>query len=168
MIKLFLDMDGTIAKFNSKRNALERFDKEEGFFSSLKPFKNIEIINNLIIEDNGIDVFVISASPNEQADKDKLIWLETHLNNLSKENICFCRLNTNKAKAIKEQLNINIDNNCFLLDDYTKNLNEWTKANGIGIKRLTSLADNSRGLWTGLSIKDLKQIKYLLEEFTTM
>ena len=28
MIKLFLDMDGTLAKFNSKRNALERFENE--------------------------------------------------------------------------------------------------------------------------------------------
>ena len=161
MIKLFLDMDGTIAKFNSKKNALERFDKEEGFFSSLKPFKYLETINNLIVENNDIEVFVISASPNEQADKDKMIWLETHLNNLSKDNILFCRLNTNKAKAIKEQLNIEIDNNCYLLDDYSKNLFEWQKANGIGIKRLTSLADNSRGLWKGLSIKDLRQLNSL-------
>ena len=47
MIKLFLDLDGTLAKFNSKKNALERFDKEQGFFASLKPFKNINVINEL-------------------------------------------------------------------------------------------------------------------------
>ena len=27
MIRLFLDLDGTLAKFNSKKNALKRFDK---------------------------------------------------------------------------------------------------------------------------------------------
>ena len=38
MINLFLDLDGTLAKFNSKRNALKRFDNEIGFFANLKPY----------------------------------------------------------------------------------------------------------------------------------
>lgn len=159
--KLFLDMDGTIAKFNSKRNAIQRFDKEKGFFLSLKPFKYIETINQMIIE-NQIDVFIVSASPNPQADTEKRTWLKTYLPNLSQSNICFCRIGTNKAKAIKEQLNINIDNNCYLLDDYTKNLIEWNNNNGIGIKRITSLADNSRKTWKGLQIKSLKQLSSFL------
>ena len=46
--RLFLDMDGTLAMFNSKRNALKRFDNEKGFFSSLKPFVNINVINEMI------------------------------------------------------------------------------------------------------------------------
>lgn len=157
MKKLFLDMDGTIAKFNSKRNALERFAVEKGFFATLKPFKYIDTINELI-ESNQVQVFVISASPNAQADNDKMIWLETHLPKLAKENICFCRIGENKAKIIKDKLNITIDNECYLLDDYTKNLIEWNNCNGIGIKRLTSLADNSRKLWKGLSIRSLQEL----------
>lgn len=72
-VKLFLDMDGTIAKFNSKRNALSRFENEENFFLSLKPFKYIEEINRLVKENNNVDVFIISASPNENADREKKI-----------------------------------------------------------------------------------------------
>ena len=45
MINLFLDLDGTLAKFNSKRNALKRFDNEIGFFANLKPYKYIEFVN---------------------------------------------------------------------------------------------------------------------------
>ena len=150
-------MDGTIAKFNSKKNALNRFASEKGFFASLKPFKYIEAINELIKSEK-VEVFIISASPNEQADTDKMLWLETHLPNLQKSNICFCRIGTNKAKEIKQQLNIDIDNNCYLLDDYTKNLIDWNNNQGIGIKRLTSLADNSTKQWKGLSIKDLRQL----------
>ena len=163
MKKLFLDMDGTIAKFNSKRNALKRFDNEKGFFSSLKPFANVDIINKMILNNSNVEIFIISASPNEQADLDKLTWLNTYLPNLPKSNICFCRLGQNKAKVIKEQLNIEIDNNCYLLDDYTKNLIEWNNCKGIGIKRLTSLADNSRKIWKGLSIKNLNQLITLFE-----
>ena len=161
MIRLFLDLDGTLAKFNSKRNALKRFDNEIGFFANLKPYKYIEFVNTLALSGE-INVYIISATPNEQADKDKMTWLETHLPNLAKENICFCRIGQNKAKEIKEQLNIEIDNNCYLLDDYSKNLFEWNNYNGIGIKRLTSLADNSRKLWKGLEIKDLRELTILL------
>ncbi len=155
-------MDGTLAKFNSKRNALERFDKEKGFFSNLKPFINIDTINQLV-ENNIVEIFIISASPNLQADIDKQKWINTYLPKVKKENICFCRLGQNKAQIIKEQLNIDIDNNCYLLDDYTKNLIEWNNSNGIGIKRLTSLADNSRKIWKGLSIKNLNQLTTLFE-----
>ena len=116
MINLFLDLDGTLAKFNSKRNALKRFDNEIGFFANLKPYKYIEFVNELATKEN-VNVYVISATPNEQADKDKLVWIKKYLNQINDKNICFCRLNENKAKVIKDKLNITIDNNCLLLDD---------------------------------------------------
>ncbi len=165
MIKLFLDLDGTLAKFNSKKNALQRFDNEKGFFSSLKPYKNIEVINQLATCGN-VEVYVISATPNKQADQDKMIWIKTYLNQIKQENICFCRLNENKAKVIKDKLNIKIDKECILLDDYTKNLIEWKNLNGIGIKRLTSKADNSRKIWKDYSIKNLNQLPQVLFSLT--
>ena len=44
MNKIFLDMDGTLARFNV-RNALERFENEKGFFANLLAYKGIENIN---------------------------------------------------------------------------------------------------------------------------
>lgn len=157
MIKVFLDLDGTLARFNVK-NALERFDKEEGFFARLKAYKNIEIINELAKTNQ---LYIISASPNEQADKDKMIWLEKYLPNIKEENITLCRLGTNKAQIIQDKYNIIIDKECYLLDDYTKNLNEWEQYNGSGIKRLTTVSDNSRKLWKGLTLKDLIELQQL-------
>lgn len=157
MIKLFLDLDGTLAKFNSKKNALQRFDNEKGFFASLKPYKYIEVINELA-NSGLVEVYVISATPNEQADKDKLIWIKKYLNQINEKNICFCRLNENKAKVIKDKLNITIDKECYLLDDYTKNLIEWKNLNGIGIKRLTSLANNKSKKWKGFALRDLRDL----------
>ena len=155
MRRLFIDLDGTVAKFNV-RNALKRFDNEVGFFANLGAYKGIEVINKLALTNR---VFVISASPNEQADKDKMIWLEKYLNNIDKNNITFCRLGQDKAQVIQDKYNIVIDKECFLLDDYTKNLNEWKAKGGLGIKRLTSIADNSRHLWQGLEIKYLNQLE---------
>ena len=47
MNKIFLDMDGTLARFNV-RNALERFENERGFFANLLAYKGIENINEKI------------------------------------------------------------------------------------------------------------------------
>ena len=38
MKKIFLDLDGTLAKFNVK-NALKRFDNEKGFLQNLELIK---------------------------------------------------------------------------------------------------------------------------------
>ena len=153
--KIFLDLDGTLAKFNVK-NALQRFDKEKGFFAKLGAYKGIEHINNMATEHN---LYIISASPNIQADNDKMIWLKKYLPNIKQKNIVLCRVGDNKAQVIKKILCISIDKKCILLDDYTHNLEQWQQVGGIGIKRLTSVADNSTGKWKGATIKYLKDLK---------
>jgi 5'(3')-deoxyribonucleotidase len=154
MKKIFLDLDGTLAKFNVP-NALERFDKEEGFFKNLGAYKGIEVVNELA-RDNAL--FIISASPNEQADKDKMIWIEKFLPNININNITICRIGENKAKIIMNKYNITINEQCYLLDDYTKNLNEWENFGGKGIKRITKVADNSTKKWQGLELRQLKDL----------
>lgn len=150
MKKIFLDLDGTVAKFNV-RNALKRFETEKGFFAKLGAYKGIEKINEMAKCGN---VYIISASPNEQADSDKMKWIEKYLNNVPMENRLICRCGDNKAEFLKAK-GIEIDKNCYLLDDYTKNLVEWEEVGGIGIKRITKVADNSRKLWKGLEVKNL-------------
>ena len=153
-IKVFFDLDGTLARFNV-RNALIRFATEKGFFANLKAYKGIEEINELCKQGN---YYIISASPNSQADKDKMKWIKKYLYNIPKENICFCRIGENKAEIIKNKLNISIDKTCFLLDDYTKNLNQWEEFGGIGIKRITKVADNSRKTLERFDNKKLRKI----------
>ena len=154
MNKIFLDLDGTLVQFNVER-ALERFDKEKGFFANLEAFKNIEIVNELAKKGN---LFIISASPNEQADKDKMKWIKKHLPNICLENITLCRIGENKANIIENKYNIKINESCYLLDDYSKNLFEWLKKGGTGIKRITPISDNSRKLWKGAELVDLQEL----------
>ena len=154
MKKIFLDLDGTLARFNV-RNALDRFATEEGFFAKLLAYKGIELINEMAKAGN---VYIISASPNKQADNDKMFWIEKYLNNVPMENRLICRCGENKAEYLKSK-GLQIDKNSYLLDDYTKNLIEWESAGGVGIKRLTKVADNSTGKWKGLAIRNLNQLK---------
>lgn len=158
MKKIFLDLDGTLARFNV-RNALARFENEEGFFANLLAYKGIENVNEMIKNGN---IYIISASPNMYADLDKKKWVKKYLPNLPKENMLLCRVGQNKAKYIETKLNIKIDKDCYLLDDYTRNLNEWEQAGGTGIKRLTKVADNSTNKWKGLVLKDLRRLHELV------
>ena len=158
MKKIFLDMDGTIARFNV-RNALDRFENERGFFENLLAYKGIEKINEMVEKGN---IYIISASPNYYADYDKKKWLKKYLPNLQNKNILLCRVGQNKARFIERELDIKIDKNCYLLDDYTRNLDEWELAGGIGIKRITRVSDNSTGKWKGLELKELAKLHELV------
>jgi hypothetical protein len=96
MKRIFLDMDGTLARFNVP-HALDRFEKEEKFFAKLKAYKGVDIINELC--ESGI-FYIISASPHDRADADKMEWIREYLPNMPIENIVLCRLGENKAKVI--------------------------------------------------------------------
>lgn len=158
MKKIFLDLDGTLAKFNVP-NALKRFETEKGFFARLGAYKGIEKINEMAKQGN---IYIISASPNMYADLDKKKWIRKYLNNIPTENIVLCRIGENKARKIENKYNIKIDKDCFLLDDYTKNLIEWETVGGTGIKRITTVSDNSTKKWKGLELKQLERLYELV------
>ena len=158
MNKIFLDLDGTLAKFNVP-NALKRFESERGFFARLGAYNNIDKINEMAKNGN---VYIISASPNIYADVDKMTWIRKYLPNVKRKNVIFCRLGINKALHIENLLKIKIDKTCYLLDDYTKNLREWESVGGVGIKRITTVSDNSRKLWKGLELKDLGRLSEMV------
>lgn len=158
MKRIFLDMDGTLARFNVP-NALNRFENEIGFFANLKAYKGIDIINEMCEYGN---VYIMSASPHNRADADKIEWIRKYLPNMPIENIIICRIGENKAEIVEQTLNIILDDECYLLDDYTKNLQEWENMGGIGIKRITHCADNSTKKWKGLELKDLEKLEKLV------
>ena len=92
------------------------------------------------------------------SDVDKIEWICKYLPNINLlTNVLICRCGDKKAEYLKSK-GLTIDNESYLLDDYTKNLTEWESAGGVGIKRLTKVADNSTGKWKGLTIKQLTEL----------
>ena len=67
-------------------------------------------------------MFILSASPNRQADNDKKEWLKKYIPELESDQIIIMRNGKKKVNYMKTADGI-------LLDDYSKNLQEWTDGN---------------------------------------
>lgn len=131
LLNIYCDMDGVIADFNAEENAVARFATEKGFFKNLKPM-NADGMEKLIEADGKIiNLFVLSASPNRLADKDKIAWLKQHYPQIKRKNIIIMRCGKNKADYIKTR--------GILLDDYGKNCNQWRERGMVAIKIEKSL-----------------------------
>lgn len=142
-IRLFVDMDGTVAKFNPlvKIEALY----EEGYFKNLEPMTNmVEAIKNVAETSKEIEVFILSAClDSKYAMPEKNDWLDKHLPIIDTQHRIFCEYGKEKSAYIPEPKETDV-----LLDDYTKNLKEW---NGIGIKILNGINDTNKS-WCGQRI----------------
>lgn len=153
-MRIFVDMDGTLAKWNNVE-----FEQlfEEGYFRNLEP--NVDIVNEVreLIR-QGENVYVLSCYLTESnyAKEEKQQWLKQYLPQLHNEKQIFVPFGTNKAEYLKEHYSP-ITNEDYLVDDYTQNLLEWKQYGGIGVKYLNGI-NHTRGTWQGLRVADAQEM----------
>lgn len=128
----YCDMDGVLADMYKMPDSLSRFKTEKDFFKMLDPIsENVNAIKELIKQ--GETVKILSASPNENADHAKKVWLSRYLPEVKEKNIIIVRNGESKIKRVpKRERKVAV-----LFDDYGKNLREWVAGGGkAGVKIL--------------------------------
>ena len=139
--KILFDVDGTLALWNLAATEEEIHDPK--YYLSQTP--DIALINvaRTLLNDPNIEVGVISKVFDERIAKVKVKWLNKfHLGGI---NHIFVPYEERKDAYIPS------DGIYILIDDYTKNLNEWEAAGHTAIKYRTAVNGNN-GTWKGPSI----------------
>lgn len=143
--RLFVDMDGTLAEFKIVDTLETLF--EQGYFYNLKPQVNVvNAVKKLIKNDPEIEVFILSAylSDSKYALDEKNLWLDRYLPEIDTEHRFFVNCGEDKKKYISLQSG-DIDQNDYLLDDYSVNLHSWEPP-ARGIKLMNGINGNY-GTW---------------------
>jgi len=135
MKTIFYDMDNTLALFSIKGEEGQALEKmfEKGFFRNLPVLENSIIALKVLVK-SGFDVRILSACVDSPYCKaEKIEWLEEHFPFIPKEKIHLMEVGQNKAEIIQnEGLTVN---GSYLVDDYSKNLQQWLEYGGIPIKK---------------------------------
>ena len=149
MKRIFFDMDGVLAEY--KANCNEAQMKEKGYFYTLKPEENMISALEKLIENSkelGISICVITkVYPGDfrYSISEKLEWRDEHLPLLlDNEFVMVNGEKEEKSDALKRVFNINIDSDCYLIDDYNFNLLEWRKKGGSAIKYVNEINDKNK------------------------
>lgn len=149
MTRIFIDMDGTLAKWTPSATPEQLL--EPGFFINMPPEINVVQMANLLVrkeESNDIQVYILSAvmQENKLAVPEKNDWLDEYVD-VAPERRIFVPCGENKA----EYLPGGIQPSDILIDDYSVNLHSWEKSGGIGIKMLNGV-NGTKGTWKNLTI----------------
>ena len=143
MPRIFIDMDGTAAKWNEEISSEEEL-LEPGYFRNRLPEDNI-IEAARILTEQGNDVYILSCCLNDTyivRDKDR--WCDEHVPFIPPDHRILVPYSKDKAQYIEG----GIGREDLLIDDHTPNLKEWEKNGGTAIKFLNGINWKHR-TWTG-------------------
>ena len=162
-INLFVDMDGTVAKFYYKKDCLEKM-YEQGYFENLPLYAIAKKIDAFAKLDTCVNVYILSACVNSPyCEQEKTEWLLKNMPNINPKNFIFTKVGESKAQKIALTVD-NIENYInILLDDYTLNLENWISKdnNMVGVKFLNGMNDTTKS-WKGLKIKTFGQLEEII------
>ncbi len=139
MTKIFVDLDGVMADFDSKARELvgpsyvksskdvwKVLDKHPDFFRTLNLMPDAMEMWKFLTA-NFVDIEILTAVPQNgnmpQAEFDKRAWVKEHQHVNVKVNTCF---------AVEKQ-NYCTEPGMILIDDNVKNIAQWGSKGGIGI-----------------------------------
>jgi len=139
--RIFFDMDGVLATWNADASIEEV--ASPGYFSTREPMKNVCECCNYLCQNNDVTVYILSSAFNDNHSiKEKIIWALKHTS-IAVEHMIFVPYGAAKNTVLKDCYESDV-----LIDDYTRNLEEW---HGKAIKLYNGI-NGTKGTWSNYSI----------------
>lgn len=156
---LYVDMDGTLARFHDADKRYIEAMWTPGFYVNMKPFENLTaglalfVIKNPDVEVNLLSAVLDTDPPFIVGEKNQ--WMDMYLPEIDSIHRIFTKAGEDKSKFIDME-----NNECYLLDDYNKNLYEFQAAGGMGVKFCNDINHRGMGefggakgfLWSGMTV----------------
>lgn len=136
--KVFVDMDGVLARFYKDPDCLKHYHDHD-FFINLEPYENMVAALSILEKEKSISLFILSTAESEEIEREKREWLTSK--GLDQVEQFFPRT-SQKAEYIIQTFG-ELGDQFYLIDDYSRNLKEWQSFGGSSIKALNEL--NGRG-----------------------
>ena len=142
-MRLFIDMDGTLVTWQKAATEEELYS--EGYFYNLPSQENVlQALQQLLkVYSPCLDVFILSCylPDSAYALSEKRRWCLEHIPEIPERNHLFVPFVMKKEDFVPGK----VHTDDVLLDDYTRNLLEWT---GRGVKCLNGI-NHTRRTWKG-------------------
>lgn len=180
--RLFIDMDGTLAEWRNIKFSADITKPEDiaeainklneililpGYYISLTPHQNVVDMANKLIEEDELDIYIITCVMNPDDPKgpayEKREWNKKEIPGLKDDHVIIVPNGEDKTKYIPGGMR----KGDMLLDDYTKNLKDFERAGGWGIKLLNDINEKN-GSWVGCAISMYKKPDVLVDSIKTI
>lgn len=159
-IAYYVDMDGVLARWNSKASIEETHEK--GYFLWREPEPVMtDVLQEMVA--HGLDVSILShvyTGGMETAMRDKCQWLCNA--GLGSINRIFVPYGMNKEDFIRKGPTLNV-----LIDDFSRNLHKWEKAGHLGFKFYNGI-NGTKGTWHGYSVDYRMPAEAVFTEITAV
>lgn len=147
MGRIFVDMDGTAARWNTDISSEEEL-LEPGYFRNRIPEDDlIEALR--ILSEKGEDIYILSCCLNDTyIPMDKSLWCDRYMPFIPDDHRILVPYSKDKAQYIEG----GIGKDDLLIDDHTPNLKEWEKSGGTAVKFLNGINWRHR-TWQGATLR---------------
>lgn len=170
----YIDMDGVLAKYDRSAYTGENplyLQKNKHYFRDLEPDrKMLEFVDTIHNRSRytGDNIYILTSLPGNGAIfnehfHDKITWIAKWLPYINIDNILISV--TSKRDAVEYIHNHQLSENDILIDDYNKNLSEWTEAGGTAIKYINGL--NNPASFKGLVLPLESDVPAMLDLIQT-
>lgn len=143
--RLFIDMDGTLCVWKPAAEFEDLYSPR--WFSRMVPHASLLEAVRKLLDNDRFEVFILSAvlsdSPYVRPEKDE--WLDKHLPGIDRAHRIFVSTRVPKHLSVPGGIN----RSDILLDDYSKNLHEWSER-GTAVKFMNGI-NGTNGTWDRLN-----------------